>query len=450
MPPTKQGETSTTMSESTSETTTATAATAETKKNPVRVFASLRSIITRKKNAILTALAKYEKSEIESLTAAQVGDLEEKMVEYKTSFKRLETEWDAQLSTVSDDDAAAIEPTILEAQTVMDEVLERTRDYIEMKKPEPVAAATATTSTSAKATEKAWKPQETFKPFVLPPPDDSTEKELDEWIMKLKAYLGGHETQPLENVKLAVMDLIHEDTRGLIEFSASKPRPIFGENSVVASLIKMWAIRNPRTKRITRAFELRTLPNETHQQFSARAKEIWRRAEIGKLDEEHLLAQTILHKYTGENHKEIRSKVLDSDTFREKQGLIVPADIDEIALRIEIEKHYNTEDEPPANVGRIENSGKGGYKKGPLHVHLQQLKKENKCFLCAKSHPRNGPRCNRENLTCDFCGMKGHSKPACTHWHDKVNNKPSRLREDHPANAPTPPPQEAPTPNQQA
>ena len=102
--------------------------------------------------------------------------------------------------------------------------------------------------------------------------------------------------------------------------------------------------KQDRTKRITRAFELRTLPNETHQQFSARAKEIWRRAEIGKLDEEHLLAQTILHKYTGENHKEIRSKVLDSDTLREKQGLIVPADIDEIALRIEIEKHYNTEE----------------------------------------------------------------------------------------------------------
>ena len=111
-------------------------------------------------------------------------------------------------------------------------------------------------------------------------------------MIGLKAHLEGHHTQNIKNVNIIVGDLIHKDVKSAVNFDKKDTTPIFSEkqdgtkqeNSLEERLRKYWDIRNPLSKLRSEAFGLQSTKYETFNQWKARAKQKFSKADLDNIE----------------------------------------------------------------------------------------------------------------------------------------------------------------------
>ena len=284
--------------------------------------------------------------------------------------------------------------------------------------------------------ERQWKPVEHIKPGMLLVPEEAGPNELEEWKRRLEAHLKGHESQNLRDINIIVGDYIHQDVKGSISFNPEEKLPIFnGKKSIVGKLEELWDRRNPLPLLRSKVFQINGYPDETFDKWHERAKKAFSKAELDKLDKDAIEGLIILMRYNGPHADEIRNKAVQSKKF--KDGIIHVADIAEIAHTEEAIATFNKKDKDTSQVNKIQgkyagkgNQGKGRKHEGPKHEFIEILRKEGKCFSCARPRHAKGQECNRKTFTCNFCNMSGHTKPACTfHYDFKTHGKPYKPHE---------------------
>ena len=297
------------------------------------------------------------------------------------------------------------------------------------------SASTNSTATHSHASQKIiWKPKEHYKPPILEGPKEVTLGQLDDWTRRLRAYLHDHESQDIRDINIIVGDLIHHEVKGSIKFQPDGNVPIFGNESITSSLKEVWDRRNPLSVLRTKVFELNGHKHETYDQWQARCKQTFAKAELDKLDKDAIEGLIILMRFNGPKADEIREKIVTSEKFT--NGNIHTSDVEAVAHSFEAAEAYNTKENNISQVnkvyGKFDKNDKKNYvsnKKKYNHEHLNQLASEGKCFSCAKKHEK-GNRCNPDKFTCDFCKKKKHTSPACTYLWDKKNGKPDRLNKN--------------------
>ena len=308
---------------------------------------------------------------------------------------------------------------------------------LRIKKAQNSTSSAKTTATHSHASQKIWKPKEHYKPPILEGPKEVTLGQLDDWTRRLRAYLHDHESQDIRDINIIVGDLIHPEVKGSIKFQPDADVPIFGNESITSSLKEVWDRRNPLSVLRTKVFELNGHKHETYDQWQARCKQTFAKAELDKLDKDAIEGLIILMRFNGPKADEIREKIVTSEKFT--NGNIHTSDVEAVAHTFEAAEAYNAKEDNISQVNKVygkfdknDKKNRDNYvsnKKKYNHEHLNQLASEGKCFSCAKKHEK-GKRCNPDTFTCDFCKKKKHTSPACTYLWDKKNGKPDRLNKN--------------------
>ena len=279
------------------------------------------------------------------------------------------------------------------------------------------------------STQKVWKPNDCFKPTPLQIPDEVNLQQLDDWIDRLKAHLEGHHTQNIKNVNIIVGDLIHKDVKSAVNFDKKDTTPIFSEkqdgtkqeNSLEERLRKYWDIRNPLSKLRSEAFGLQSTKYETFNQWKARAKQKFSKADLDNIDGPTIEGLIVLMNFNGPHADDIRQKTVE----KFKEGKITINNIEQIAQEIEMVEALNgTKDQDSSQLNKLNSKNDKNNKnnKGMMHPHLKDLSKQGKCFACAIKH-KKGEKCQKEKFTCNFCEKVGHTRPACTFYYDHLKGK---------------------------
>ena len=244
------------------------------------------------------------------------------------------------------------------------------------------------------SSQKNWKPTECYKPVILQSPEEVNLQQFDDWIDRLKAHLDGHETQNVKNINIIIGDLIHKDVKSAVNFDSKATTPIFSEkqdgtkqeNSLEEKLRDYWDRKNPLSKLRSEAFGLHSTNYEKFDQWKARAKQKFAKADLDNMDGPTIESLIILMNFHGPHCDEIRKKTVE----KVKEGKITITDIEQIAHEIEMAEALN-EKEDPYQLSRLDSRGtrnKNDNKKRTLHPYQQKLAKEGKCFACAYKHER--------------------------------------------------------------
>ena len=289
------------------------------------------------------------------------------------------------------------------------------------------------------SSQKVWKPNDCFKPPPLQIPDEVNLQQLDDWIDRLKAHLEGHHTQNIKNVNIIVGDLIHKDVKSAVNFDPKGTTPIFSEkqdgtkqeNSLEERLKKYWDIRNPLSKLRSRAFGLQSTKYETFNQWKARAKQEFSKADLDNMDGPTIEGLIVLMNFNGPHCEEIRKKTVE----KFKDGKITITEIEQIAQEIEMVEALNgTNDQDSSQLNKLNSKNDKNNKNNKgMHQHLKDLSKQGKCFACAIKH-KKGEKCQKEKFTCNFCEKVGHTRPACTFYYDHLKGKQNKTTKAKPLN----------------
>ena len=289
------------------------------------------------------------------------------------------------------------------------------------------------------SSQKIWKPNDCFKPPPLQIPDEVNLQQLDDWIDRLKAHLEGHHTQNIKNVNIIVGDLIHKDVKSAVNFDPKGTTPIFSEkedgteqeNSLEERLKKYWDIRNPLSKLRSEAFGLQSTKYETFNQWKARAKQKFSKADLDNMDGPTIEGLIVLMNFNGPHCEEIRKKTVE----KFKDGKITITEIEQIAQEIEMVEALNgTNDQDSSQLNKLNSKNDKNNKNNKgMHQHLKDLSKQGKCFACAIKH-KKGEKCQKEKFTCNFCEKVGHTRPACTFYYDHLKGKQNKTTKAKPLN----------------
>ena len=289
------------------------------------------------------------------------------------------------------------------------------------------------------SSQKVWKPNDCFKPIKLQIPDEVNLQQLDDWIDRLKAHLEGHHTQNIKNVNIIVGDLIHKDVKSAVNFDPKGTTPIFSEkqdgtkqeDSLEERLKKYWDIRNPLSKLRSEAFGLQSTKYETFNQWKARAKQKFSKADLDNIDGPTIEGLIVLMNFNGPHADDIRKKTVEK--FQE--GKITITNIEQIAQEIEMVQALNgTKDQDSSQLNKLNSKNDKNNKNNKvMHQHLKDLSKQGKCFACAIKH-KKGEKCQKEKFTCNFCEKVGHTKPACTFYYDHLKGKQNKTTKAKPLN----------------
>ena len=253
----------------------------------------------------------------------------------------------------------------------------------------------------------------------------------------MKAHLEGHYTQNIKNI--IVGDLIHKDVKSAVNFDPKGTTPIFSEkqdgtkqeNSLEERLKKYWDIRNPLSKLRSEAFGLQSTKYETFNQWKARAKQKFSKADLDNTDGPTIEGLIVLMNFNGPHCEEIRKKTVE----KFKDGKITITEIEQIAQEIEMVEALNgTNDQDSSQLNKLNSKNDKNNKNNKvMHQHLKDLSKQGKCFACAIKH-KKGEKCQKEKFTCNFCEKVGHTKPACTFYYDHLKGKQNKTTKAKPLN----------------
>ena len=240
-------------------------------------------------------------------------------------------------------------------------------------------------------------------------------------------------------LNVIVGDLIHKDVKSAVNFDPKGTTPIFSEkqdgtkqeNSLEERLRKYWDIRNPLSKLRSEAFGLQSTKYETFNQWKARAKQKFSKADLDNMDGPTIEGLIVLMNFNGPHCEEIRKKTVE----KFKDGKITITEIEQIAQEIEMVEALNgTNDQDSSQLNKLNSKNDKNNKNNKgMHQHLKDLSKQGKCFACAIKH-KKGEKCQKEKFTCNFCEKVGHTKPACTFYYDHLKGKQNKTTKAKPLN----------------
>ena len=126
-------------------------------------------------------------------------------------------------------------------------------------------------------------------------------------------------------------------------------------------------------------------------------------------------------------HLRIRKNTVE----KVKEGKITITDIEQIAHEIEMVEALNGKQDS-SQLNRLNSKDdKNNKNNKPMHQHLKDLSKQEKCFACATKH-KKGEKCQKEKFTCNFCEKGGHTRPACTFYYDHLKGKQNKTTKAKP------------------
>ena len=281
-----------------------------------------------------------------------------------------------------------------------------------------------------------WDINKDFKPEVLR--HDAPAKTLEDFILNLKLYLPKANVEAtnalVASIQGLVSGLMTESLKVAINFNRSEELLLYTPNEngdyLVGRLENYWDSQFPINIRRNAIFGVVQKPGETFLELKARVIDLFSRADVMKMSEVEMIGFFCMKALIGEEGKKIRDLALDN-----LKGAKAGVEI------VHLESAYNTivskskhdeldnrnleqarrVDHQRGNTGRDQRTKSGG----PLHPKLAELRKEGKCFFCARQNCQRKDACIAKGKTCDHCKLQNHLIAACKKKYDEDKAKSS-------------------------